>query len=130
MSHRTKLLSWADLLPIMLLAAGAAFAQGDTRVTVGSPTSPFPQNKQNEPAIAVNPNDPSILAAGSNDEIDLEACNAGDPTSCPFTQGVGLSGIYFSFNGGTTWTQPTYVGWTARDCLGPAPCVPHVGRCL
>ena len=97
MSHRTKLLSWAGLLPIMLLAAGAAFAQGDTRVTVGSPTSPFPQNKQNEPAIAVNPNDPSILAAGSNDEIDLEACNAGDPTSCPFTQGVGLSGIYFSF---------------------------------
>jgi hypothetical protein len=35
--------------------------------------------------------------------------------------------VYFSFDGGHTWTQPTYTGWTARDCLGPAACVPHVG---
>ncbi|HEY3534837.1 MAG TPA: sialidase family protein, partial [Pedococcus sp.] len=34
---------------------------------------------------------------------------------------------YFSFNGGGSWTQPTYTGWTARDCLGPAACTPHVG---
>jgi hypothetical protein len=128
MHHRRIGLLLLATLPFMLLSATTAPAQsGDTLITVGSPPSPFAQNKQNEPAIAVNANDPSILVAGANDEIDLEACNAGNPTTCPFTTGVGLSGIYFSFDGGATWRQPTYSGWTARDCLGPAPCVPHVG---
>src|SRR5215467_3934241 len=119
-----------------LVLAGAGIAMAGplaaqpatgTLVTVGSPVTPFSQNKQNEPAVAIDAHDPSVVVAGANENIDMEACNAGDPTTCPFTHGVGESGVYFSFNGGQSWRQPTYAGWTARDCLGPAACVPHVG---
>ena len=125
--------SWTAAVLMLLTVGFATTAAAATQalVTVGSPTSPFPRNKQNEPAVAIDASRPGILAAGSNDEIDNAPCGttifATEESPCPFTPGVGGSGVYFSFNNGASWVQPTYTGWSARTGtpqVGPIGTIP------
>jgi hypothetical protein len=103
---------WSLGLAISIAAIGSAGAAADTLVTGASPSSPFPQDKQNEPSVAVDPANPKLVAAGANEEIDNLPCAGSD---CSFTPGVGDSALYLSFNGGQTWIQPTYSGLSGRN---------------
>jgi hypothetical protein len=116
----------AVVLAIAIAAVSAAGAAADTLVSVGSPSSPFPQNKQNEPSVAVDPANPSLVAAGANDEVDNLPCAGSD---CSFTPGVGGAAVYLSSDGGQTWLQPTYTGLSGHNGVieqdGPIGTVPN-----
>src|ERR1041385_5015872 len=95
---------------LFVLFATSVSAGGwvDPLITSGDPL-PFPKGAQNEVAIAVDMSPQAggkVLAAGANDYIQqTRLC---DP-DCEFDPNVGISGVYFSFDGGQThWLQPTY----------------------
>jgi hypothetical protein len=129
------------LTAVVIVGLGAGFSPAgavatQALVSVGSPTNQHPQNAQNEPALAVDASRPDVLAAGANDLVDMQPCSrqaATTASACSFplgtfNLGVGLGGVYFSFDRGHSWTQPTYSGLTAADCSPTAePCTPHVG---
>src|SRR5690242_825343 len=123
------------LVPLLSLVAllaspTSAFAlTAETKVSVGSPLTPYLPNASNEPALAMDANHPAVLAAGSNDLVDSAPCQG---SSCDLTPDIGISGIYFSFDSGTTWTQPTYTGLTGHDCVAEVgdadpPCTAQTG---
>jgi hypothetical protein len=105
-------------------AAGAAATATGALVSVGSPAGHHPRNAQNEPALAVDPTAPDILAAGANDLVDMQPCSQQASTTAgacsfplgTFNLGVGLTGVYFSFDSGHSWIQPTYQGLTVAGC--------------
>jgi hypothetical protein len=125
----------ASLTAVVAPAQPSKSATG-ALVSVGSPTDLHPRNAQNEPALAVDASRPDVLAAGSNDLVDMQPCSelaATTASACSFplgtfNLGVGLAGVYFSFDRGKTWTQPTYTGLTAAGCdPTQEPCIPEVG---
>ena len=115
-----------------LALAGAApilgeesVAASSALVSVGSAPNLVVRNMQAEPAIAVDASRPDVLAAGAIDYIDIQPC-VGRVCKGP-GRGVGSSGVYFSFDRGRNWVQPTYTGLTERDCSTTALCSPHLG---
>ena len=103
-------------LGLTIAAAGPTFldVQANNPQVAGdagsNTTAVFPTNKQNEPTIAVNPTNPLLLIAGSNDEQRQPPCGPGPvrgttaaANNCSFFPNVGTSGIYTSSDGGATW---------------------------
>jgi hypothetical protein len=113
------------LTAVFTTPTSASAVSAESKVTVGSPASPYLPNGSNEPAIAMDANHPAVLAAGANDLVDSSPCQG---SNCDLTPDIGISGIYFSFDSGTTWTQPTYTGLTAQTGttrVGPIHTLPN-----
>src|SRR5262252_1858437 len=98
-------------------AAGSADPATGALVSVGSPPNVAARN-------------------GANDLVDTQPCSKLASTTagtCYFPRGtynlgVGLMGVYFSFDSGHSWIQPTYHGLTAAGCDPTAePCTPQPG---
>src|SRR6266571_1176171 len=125
------LLASAAVLAVPALASGASTgaqvitAPTEAKVTVGSPLSPYLPNGSNEPALAMDATNPSVLAAGANDLVDSAPCVG---SNCNLTPDIGISGVYFSLDSGATWMQPTYTGLTAQNGtthVGPIHTLPN-----
>jgi hypothetical protein len=57
---------------------------------------------QNDPAIAVDPNNPNRIVAAANDHVTCTWSCTIDRTPCS-ALGEGQSGTYYSNDGGATW---------------------------
>jgi hypothetical protein len=112
-------------------AAADPGATTAARVSVGSPSGLTPQNVQNEATVAVDPNDPNLVIAGAHDFLDQQPCPqqlAVQTARCADLNDMsGVSGVYFSFDRGRDWIQPTYTGWTRRDCSSAQLCAAYFG---
>ena len=110
--RRVMLILLVGVLAALFLPTLATAQTPEAKVSVAGPSTPYLPNAVNEPAVAIDANHPSVLAAGGNDLVDNAPC---DGSSCELTPDVGISGIYISLDEGATWVQPTYTGLTARS---------------
>lgn len=99
----------AGLSMFLTAAANPLQSYGPTETVVSPTADHFPQNKQNESPMAVNPLDANNAISGANDE-KLEpnctpAAGSGGSSSCPFAPGINTSGVYVTQDGGATWSQ-------------------------
>ncbi|MFL6138700.1 MAG: hypothetical protein ACJ74O_12995 [Frankiaceae bacterium] len=102
-----------------------------SKVSTATPPDITPANHQNEPALAVDAHQPNVLVSGWNDWGDTIPCpqqTAAEAGSC-FAGPVakGLSAVSFSFDSGHSWVQPTYTGWTGRNCAPDPDCPGEFG---
>ena len=114
-----------SLAATLMALAPANAVSAESKVSVGSPPTPYLPNGVNEPALAIDANHPAVLAAGANDLVDSSPCKG---SSCDLTPDIGISGIYFSLDEGATWIQPTYTGLTAQTGtthVGPIHTLPN-----
>jgi len=97
-------LSILALLAAIALVSVPVFAASftDVPVNLSAPGALFPTNRQDEPTIAVNPTNPSLLIAGANSEAQTPSCANG---YCGHYWNIGLSAVYTSSDGGATWTD-------------------------
>ncbi len=108
MKNRFATFSIATLLLALTVFVIPAQAVTVTETDVfPTSTQHFPQNKQNESPMAVNPIDPNNIITGANDEIEEPDCTpaTGGSSSCPFVPGIDLTGVYWTTDGGTTWNH-------------------------
>jgi hypothetical protein len=110
--RRSVLVLLLAMTAALILPTLAHAQTPEAKVSVAGPPTPYLPNAVNEPALAIDANHPTVLAAGANDLVDSAPC---DGSSCDLTPDIGISGIYFSLNEGASWVQPTYTGLTARS---------------
>src|SRR4051812_2422857 len=103
----TRLVLGAATLAVVLLAAPAAWAP-----RVGHVPRPFPQGAENEPALAVDASRDRFVVLGADEYRDQPACQRGP---CRFDQRIGISGAFFSNDGGQSFVPADYDGNTTRD---------------
>lgn len=74
---------------------------------------PFPESKQNEPAVTRDPLTGTLIA-GANDEIGEPPCRGTTvplTSPCPFMAGVPISFYYRSTDGGQSWSGAPLPGF-------------------
>lgn len=107
MRRRLRLVAVVGVVVVVAAVVGSSASAAVSEHLVSPAATHFPQNKQNESTVAVDPLNPLVAAAGANDEIQEPDCTpaTGGSSSCPFSPTVDTMGVYITTNGGSSWTQ-------------------------